>query len=135
MWKRKRKRLKKNRFHISAEKTQIASIKIAEMVALQTKSHTLAESIILPACRKIVKAILGDKTKQEISKIPLSSNTIQRRIVINLLISRKVYKLNLRTPLNLLYKLMNRLISAANHSYCVYSFHSWKSNNTLIFLL
>ena len=51
------------------------------MIALQTKSHTLAKSIILPACKNSKKAILGDKTKQEISKIPLSNNTIQRRIV------------------------------------------------------
>ena len=64
-----------------SEKAQVASIEIAEMIALQTKSHTLAESIILPACRKIVKTILGDKAEQEIRKIPLSNNTIQRRIV------------------------------------------------------
>ena len=51
------------------------------MIALQTKSHTLAESIILPACRKIVKIILGDKAEQEIRKIPLLKNTIQRSIV------------------------------------------------------
>jgi len=51
------------------------------MTALQTKSHALAESIILPACRKIVKTILGDTTEQEIRNIPLSNNTIQRRIV------------------------------------------------------
>ena len=53
----------------------------AEMIALQTKSHTSAESIILPACRKIVKAILGDKVEQEISKICLSNNKIERRFV------------------------------------------------------
>ena len=51
------------------------------MIAQQTRSHTLAESIILPACRKIVKRILGDKAKQEIRKTPLSNNTIQRRFV------------------------------------------------------
>ena len=54
---------------------------MAEMIALQTKSHTSAESIILPACRKIVKTILGDKAEQEKSKISLSNNKIQRRIV------------------------------------------------------
>ena len=51
------------------------------MIALQTKSHTLAESIILPACKKIVETILGDKAEQEIHKIPVSNNTIQRCIV------------------------------------------------------
>ena len=64
-----------------SEKAQVASIEIAKMTALQTKSQTLAESIILPACRKIVKTILGDTTEQEIRKILLSNNTIHRCIV------------------------------------------------------
>ena len=64
-----------------SEKAQIASIEIAELIAVETKSHTLTESIILPACRKIVKTMLGDEAEQEIRKIPLSNNTIQRRIV------------------------------------------------------
>ena len=64
-----------------SEKAQAASYDVAEMIAQQTRSHTLAESIILPACRKIVKRILGDKAEQEICKTPLSNNTIQRRIV------------------------------------------------------
>ena len=63
------------------EKAQAAFYDVAEMIAQQTRSHTLAESIILPACRKIVKRILGDKAEQEIRKTPLSNNTIQRRIV------------------------------------------------------
>ena len=46
------------------------------IVALKSKSHVLAESVILPACKKIVKIIHGDKAEQEISKIPLSNNTI-----------------------------------------------------------
>ena len=64
-----------------SEKAQAASYDVAEMIAQQTRSHTLAESIILPACRKVVKRILGDKAEQEIRKTPLSNNTIQRHIV------------------------------------------------------
>ena len=64
-----------------SEKAQAVSYDVAEMIAQQTRLHTLAESIILPACRKIVKRILGDKAEQEIRKTPLSNNTIQRRIV------------------------------------------------------
>ena len=64
-----------------SKKALVVSIEIAEMIVLQTKSHTLTESIILTACRKIVKIILGDKAEQEIRKIPLSTYTIQRRIV------------------------------------------------------
>ena len=64
-----------------SEKAQVASYDVAEMIAQQARSHTLAESIILPACRKIVKRILGDKAEQEICKTPLSNNTIQRRFM------------------------------------------------------
>ncbi|XP_014779403.1 protein FAM200A-like [Octopus bimaculoides] len=65
----------------ASEKAQVASIEIAEMIAQQTKLHTLTESIILLACRKMAKTMLGDEAEQEISKIPLSNNTIRRRIM------------------------------------------------------
>lgn len=50
------------------------------MIALQTKAHTLAESIILPVWRKMVKIMLDDDIEQEISKILLSNNTTHRKI-------------------------------------------------------
>jgi len=64
-----------------SEKAQLASYEVAEIIALKSKSHVLAESVILPACKKMVKIMLGDKAEQEIIKIPLSNNTIQRRIL------------------------------------------------------
>lgn len=64
-----------------SEKAQLASYQVAEIIALKSKSHVLAESLILPACKKMVKIMLGDKAEQEISRIPLSNNTIQRRIL------------------------------------------------------
>ncbi|XP_014779908.1 zinc finger BED domain-containing protein 5 [Octopus bimaculoides] len=63
----------------ASEKVQVASIEVAETIELKTKSHT--ESIILPACRKIVKTMLGDEAEQEINKIPLSNNIIHRKIM------------------------------------------------------
>lgn len=63
-----------------SEKVQQCSIEIAELIALNTKPYTLAEAIILPACRKIVKTMLGDQAEELISKILVSNNTIQRRI-------------------------------------------------------
>ena len=46
------------------------------------KAHTIAESLILPACRAIVKTMLGEDAEKEINKIPLSNrnSTISRRI-------------------------------------------------------
>ena len=64
-----------------SEKAELASYEVAEIIALKSKSHVLAESVILPACKRMVKIMLGDKAEQEISKIPLSNNTIQRRIL------------------------------------------------------
>ena len=64
-----------------SEKAQLASYEEAEIIALKSKSHVLAESIVLSACKKMVKIMFRDKAEQEISKTPLSNNTIQRRIL------------------------------------------------------
>ena len=45
-----------------SERAQLASIEVAEIIALKSKSHTLAESVILPACKKIVKSMFGEKS-------------------------------------------------------------------------
>ena len=44
------------------------------------KAHTIAECLILPACQAIVKTMFGDEAEKEIKIIPLSDNTISRRI-------------------------------------------------------
>ena len=44
------------------------------------KSHTIAETVILPACREIVRIMFGEDAVSEVNKIPLSDNTISRRI-------------------------------------------------------
>ncbi|GFW75755.1 SCAN domain-containing protein 3 [Trichonephila clavipes] len=63
-----------------SEKAQVASYEIAELIAVNLKPHNLAEEIILPACRKIVKTMIGGSADIDIRKIPLSNNTIHRRI-------------------------------------------------------
>ena len=52
-----------------SERAQLASIEVAEIIAVKSKSLTLAESVILPACKKIVKSMLGETAEKEISKI------------------------------------------------------------------
>ena len=64
-----------------SDKALLASYKVAEIVAQQMKAHTIAKSLILPACRAVVKTMLGDEAELEIKKIPLSDDTIKRRIV------------------------------------------------------
>ena len=63
-----------------SSKAQEASYLVAELIAKQMKPHTIAEKLILPACRIIVKTMIGAQAEQELSKIPLSDNIISRRI-------------------------------------------------------
>ncbi|KAL4105228.1 hypothetical protein QTP88_020490 [Uroleucon formosanum] len=64
-----------------SDKAQIASYKVAEIIAKQLKPHTIAESLILPACSEIVQIMFGDDAKKEIMKIPHSDDTIKNRII------------------------------------------------------
>ncbi|KAF0749677.1 zinc finger BED domain-containing protein 5-like [Aphis craccivora] len=63
-----------------SDKVQEASYAVAELIAKKMKSHTTAESTILPACCEIVKILFGEDFEKEVRKIPLSNNTVQRRI-------------------------------------------------------
>ena len=62
-----------------SDKAQEASYAVAEIVASKMKSHTIAETVILPACQQIVRIMFEDAVS-ELNKIPLSDNTISRRI-------------------------------------------------------
>jgi hypothetical protein len=44
------------------------------------KPHTIAESLILPAAVDMAEIMLGEKEANKLKSIPLSDNTIQRRI-------------------------------------------------------
>ncbi|KAL1281417.1 hypothetical protein QQF64_000220 [Cirrhinus molitorella] len=62
------------------ERALKASYRVAELVANTKKSHSVAESLILPACKAIVNEMLGPEAVKEIAKVSLSDNTISRRI-------------------------------------------------------
>jgi hypothetical protein len=63
-----------------AEKAQVASYKATEIIARNIQPHTIAETLSLPACKQIVISVLGEAAEREISNIPLSNDTISRRI-------------------------------------------------------
>lgn len=54
----------------------LASFRIAK----EGKPHTIGETLLLPAARDMVQAVLGEKAATEIQKVPLSNNTVKRRI-------------------------------------------------------
>ena len=56
----------------TSEKALVASYKVAEVFARKMQPHTAAETLILPACKEIVKPMLGEAAEREISKVPLS---------------------------------------------------------------
>lgn len=62
------------------EKALVASYKVAQLLAKQKKAHTEAETIIAPALSIIVGTILGSEALEKVKKVPLSNNTIARRI-------------------------------------------------------
>ena len=44
------------------------------------KPHTIAETLILPACSAVIKTMFGSEAEKEVKKIPVSDSTISRRI-------------------------------------------------------
>ncbi|XP_067936984.1 protein FAM200B-like [Watersipora subatra] len=62
------------------EKALKASYQVAELVAKSKKPHTVAETLILPACIAIVNEMFRPDAVKYLAKVPLSDNTIARRI-------------------------------------------------------
>ena len=49
-------------------------------MAKNSKPHTEAEKVIFSACSAIVKTTFGPEAEEKIRQIPLSNDTIRRRI-------------------------------------------------------
>lgn len=62
------------------EKATVASYKIAQLLCKNKKSHLEAESVILPAILIAVEVMLGPEAQKQMLKIPLSNDTIARKI-------------------------------------------------------
>lgn len=59
---------------------QLASYKVAYRVAQCKKPHTIAEELILPSAIDMVSTMIDEATASKLKAIPLSNNTIARRI-------------------------------------------------------
>jgi hypothetical protein len=63
-----------------SSKALLASYQVAYRIAQNKKAHTIGESLILPAAIDMVQTMLGEKCAQQLRNIPLSNNTVSRRI-------------------------------------------------------
>jgi len=57
-----------------------ASYEIALLVAKNKKCHTIAEDLIMPAAKALVKHVIGEEAVSKLNSVSVSNNTIQRRI-------------------------------------------------------
>lgn len=63
-----------------SEKALRASFLASYRIAKSNKPHTIGEELLLPACMDIVEEMLGKEAAGKIAKVPLSDNTVSRRI-------------------------------------------------------
>ena len=63
-----------------SEKVVKVSYRLAELIAKEKQPHTLAEKVILPASKIIIEEMIGPNAVKDVAKLPLSDNTIARRI-------------------------------------------------------
>ncbi|KAJ4437644.1 hypothetical protein ANN_17789 [Periplaneta americana] len=56
------------------------SFKVAELIAVKMKPHTIVENLIGLAYQVIVETMLEKEAKEQISKVPLSNNTIDQHV-------------------------------------------------------
>ncbi|KOC60752.1 SCAN domain-containing protein 3 [Habropoda laboriosa] len=63
-----------------SDKAIEASYHVARLIARQKKPHTIGETLVKPACIEIVKSMLAPREVNEVKKVPLSADTVKKRI-------------------------------------------------------
>lgn len=61
-------------------KALLASYQVSYRIAQKKKPHTIGEDLILPAAIDIVSTMFGDPMAQQLKAIPMSNDTVSRRI-------------------------------------------------------
>ena len=62
------------------EKGLIANYKVTDLLTKRRKAHTGTDSVIVPALAIVVEEILGTAAAEKVRRVPLSNDTISRRI-------------------------------------------------------
>ncbi|UYV75883.1 Transposase [Cordylochernes scorpioides] len=68
------------KYMTTSDEAQTASYMRAQLIARKKKAHAEAEEIILPALKIVAGCMLTNDAMEKVTKIPLSSKTIARRI-------------------------------------------------------
>ena len=69
-----------SKFLQTPAKAQLASFKVAYRIAKCKKLHTIVKELVLIAALDLVSTIIGESAAQKLKAVPLSNNTISRRI-------------------------------------------------------
>ena len=57
-----------------------ASYEVFLLIAKNTKAHTIAENLVLPAAKILVWNLIGEKEAENLNFVSLSNDTVKRRI-------------------------------------------------------
>lgn len=86
-WKEHKNKIKRmrldcpsNTLTVSLQKTTKASFDVAWKIARSKKEHNIGEELIKPAAISMVRTVCGDDIANKLELIPLSDNTVKRRI-------------------------------------------------------
>ena len=93
-----------------------ASYLVVLRIAKAKKPHTIAEELLLPATKDIVRVMLGAEYVNELNTIFLSNNTISRRIDDMSLILWSKYQEMKSAPLGICSIQLDELPDVANCS-------------------
>ncbi|XP_072387391.1 protein FAM200C-like [Diabrotica undecimpunctata] len=64
----------------TSEKVLKALYELSLLIAKEKKSHIIGETLVKPCLLKVADIILGTQSKQKLSQISVSDNTVKRRI-------------------------------------------------------
>ena len=57
-----------------------ASYRVSLLIAKARKPHTIGEELIMPCAKEMVSLIIGEDMVSKLGIVPLSNNTVHRRI-------------------------------------------------------
>ncbi|XP_057184172.1 zinc finger MYM-type protein 6-like [Triplophysa rosa] len=64
----------------TSEKAQRASYLVAQRLAKSKKPHSIGQELLLPAAVEMCEAVLGTEAANKLKAVPLSNDTVRRRI-------------------------------------------------------